>query len=906
MNQKVSVSLSSKYRLYSIVLSCTIIVIVSVVSIFIETSRYKSEIKRIKEDSLDKKKLEIRNEVMSCISTIDVLRADLTSQMKLNLKNRVDEGYDVALSLYNKHKNTKTKDEIISIIKDALRANRFFNGRGYYFISTLSGIDILNPPKPKSENTNVLEFRDAKGGYPVKNMFSQLDSAESAYVTYYWSEPNKAEFTSLKTSYVRKLPFYNLVLGTGDYLRVLEQDLQNRVLNHISSISYGENGYIFVYNFDGKVLNTNSEVIKVGDNITKFKDRDGIVIYQELYRRAIQKDGGYYIYNGYGYEFQDAPNYISYVKSVNDWEWVVGAFVNSSIIDKMIHNDKEDLYETTFMRLLLVLFIMTLIILVILYLGKKLKEKIDYLFFTFFRELEEAIKSKGLISPQTLRVKEYSKLAEMTNSILIDQREVFNKLENSEQRFRLLIKNVPVMIFGLDEYNRVTILNKESQKFIGKRSADAMGKVFNLDDYFEENEAAKIRNKFKNTKHQFSLRSCKTKTGVDYSHIWSYFKTSKDETIFVGYDITEQVKNEEQINDQKELLETLVETMPLPIFYKNLEGVYQGCNTAYSIFLGKSKNEIIGKTIEELYLDEAVEIMKKKDEELINKGDIQVYESPFLNDKGDVRYGRIYKALYKDHSGNNTGILGISMDITDNINYEKNLEELNKTKDRFFSIIAHDLKNPFNSLLGILDLLKEDYDELDDVERKEYVEILNKTSNRLFRLLTNLLDWSRAQTNSIKFEPKDTNISEIIDDNIKMLQYQAEAKDIKLVSNIQEIIILEADYNMISSVVRNLLNNAIKFTNKGGCVRVYAVKEYDYYKFCVEDNGVGISKENISKLFKIEEKLTTQGTDSEVGTGLGLMLCKEFIEKHGGVIRVESVLGEGAIFSFSLPIIRRS
>jgi len=868
-----------------------------------EALKYKSDSNGFKEYLVEQKKVEIKNEVISCIHSIEVLRADLTNQMRSRIKDRVYEGYSVAVSIYENNKDTKSKEEIIELIKEAVGPVRFFNERGYYFITSHSGVKVLNPYNPDKGDLKISEIKDSRGGIPMDRIISLFKGSDEGYVKYYWATPQKKNYSFLKTSYVKKLPFYDLFIGAGDYSDALEKDLQIRVLRLISDISYGKDGYVFVNKFDGTVVRVKSDSIKPGDNISKYTDENGVAIFQEQYKNAVKPNGGYFKYRWFETNVSDYRDNIAYVRSIPEWEWIVGAFVNVSSIDHIIDSNKGGLYRSTMNRMFVVICVMLVLVFLIIFVGGKLKKRIDILFLTFFKELEQAVKHKGSMKEDTIRMTEYGQMARMANVLLADQKEIFNRLENSEQRFRLLIKNVPVMIVGLDKENKVTIFNKESQKFFGKRSVDIVGKQFRLDDFFESNVAAKISSKFYTTKHQFMLRSYKTKDGSTFSHIWRHFGTSTEEKILVGYDITEQVRKEDKINDQKELLETLIETMPLPIFYKDIEnGVYLGCNSAYSRFLGKPINDIVGKTIVELYPKEQAEIMLTKDDELLEDGSVQEYESPFCTKEGDLKYGRIYKAIYKNHLGKSVGILGISMDITDTINYGKNLEELNQTKDRFFSIVAHDLKNPFNSLLGMLELLREDYDELEDEERKDYLEVLNRTSNRLYRLLTNLLDWSRTQIDGMKFEPENINISGIIEDNVNVLQHQADHKGIELAYEIDEEINVNADYNMISSVVRNLINNAIKFTNKNGKIRVYAEKLEKEYRFGIEDSGVGIPQENIEKLFKIDEKLSTKGTASEVGTGLGLILCKEFIEKHKGRIMVGSEVGKGTTFCFTLPI----
>jgi len=232
---------------------------------------------------------------------------------------------------------------------------------------------------------------------------------------------------------------------------------------------------------------------------------------------------------------------------------------------------------------------------------------------------------------------------------------------------------------------------------------------------------------------------------------------------------------------------------------------------------------------------------------------------------------------------------------------ENDLKEVNKSKDRFFSILAHDLINPFNTILGFGSLLKENIKMYDLNKIEEYIDIINKTSTRTFKLLENLLEWSRSQTNTIEYKPVKLNISETITDLILLFDSQKTKKNIEIITDLEQNIYVFADLNMIKTVIRNLLSNAIKFT-ENGLITITSKTENSLYKFSITDNGIGISEKDISNLFSIDISTSSPGTDGEKGTGIGLILCKEFIDKNKGEISVESKKGIGSTFTFSLPL----
>lgn len=233
---------------------------------------------------------------------------------------------------------------------------------------------------------------------------------------------------------------------------------------------------------------------------------------------------------------------------------------------------------------------------------------------------------------------------------------------------------------------------------------------------------------------------------------------------------------------------------------------------------------------------------------------------------------------------------------------EKHLINTNRTKDKFFSIISHDLRNPFASIVSFSRILKREIHELTKDELRELALELDKSVLKINNLLENLLQWSRAQTGKINYHPEYIALKAIVLENINLFSGNAREKNIEILDLIDEDLVVFADMNMTHTVVRNLLSNALKYTNPGGKIELNSMMEENQVVISVADNGVGISEENIAKLFRVDTLHTTFGTGDEKGSGLGLLLCKEFIEKQGGEISLESTEGEGTVFRFSLPL----
>jgi len=235
-------------------------------------------------------------------------------------------------------------------------------------------------------------------------------------------------------------------------------------------------------------------------------------------------------------------------------------------------------------------------------------------------------------------------------------------------------------------------------------------------------------------------------------------------------------------------------------------------------------------------------------------------------------------------------------------NSEKSLIELNASKDKFFSIIAHDIKSPFNGFLGLTKIMAEEIDVLSIDRIKEFSIAMQRSANNLYKLLENLLEWSRIQRGKVEFNPEYCNIFSLVRYNIDILQPKLLQKELSIENKIDKDLYINVDQQMLNTIFRNLLSNAVKFTHRGGNIEIGNKSNHadNNHVFYVKDIGIGIPADKITKLFEIDQKVSRLGTEGEPSTGLGLLLCKEYIEKHNGKIWIESEEGKGTTFNFSI------
>ncbi|MCC8145895.1 MAG: PAS domain S-box protein [Bacteroidales bacterium] len=316
---------------------------------------------------------------------------------------------------------------------------------------------------------------------------------------------------------------------------------------------------------------------------------------------------------------------------------------------------------------------------------------------------------------------------------------------------------------------------------------------------------------------------------------------------------------------------------------------------------------------EGLYLDDLIEDEYRKNIqtnfEKLTTGIPMVFEEIKVKKKdGTSTWNEPNASMLKDSKGNPKGFIIIFRDITrrkDNeqqlLKFADDLQESNSAKDVLFSIIAHDLKDPFNTLLGFSKLLLESVKsgKYEDVEF--YFGLMNNSAERAYSLLINLLDWSMLQLGGISVNLEATDISELIRNNIMITNASAQDKKLEIIYDNDESYWVVTDKTILNTILRNLIYNAVKYTPEKGRIVLTVNSTPDFYYISVQDNGVGIKEENLTKLFKFNEFQTTLGTNNEKGTGLGLLLCKHFIDLLGGSITVKSIYQKGSTFTISLP-----
>lgn len=477
---------------------------------------------------------------------------------------------------------------------------------------------------------------------------------------------------------------------------------------------------------------------------------------------------------------------------------------------------------------------------------------------------------------------------------------------------------------ALVQDGRIIVANKSFANIFGYDSGEELinKEVLDLssnDDIIKVAEYFRLLERKKEAPSRFDFLGKKRDNSYLHTEIsaGTFDIDKKTYIVLIARDITERIRAQKAIRESEEKYRNITENIDDFLFTFerigfSLRPVF--CTSSIQKICGYTQTDFLSdsKLFLKIIHPDDFKVLKPKLMSLL-KSRIQLsgeFEFRIINKQGNIVWVRTKLNLIRSGTGRIQKLFGLVSDITFRKRAEEelrkstqNLIKLNETKDRFISIISHDLRTPFSSILGFTDLLENDED-LSEEERKQYIKYIQEASRSMLSLVNSLLDWTRLQTGRIRFEPQKINVTEIINDSISTLRGSAIQKQIEIINEINNDLFLFIDKNLITQVFNNLISNAIKFTNRNGSVTISAspAENKRFVKFSVRDTGVGIQPEDLLKLFKVDSKFSTEGTAGEKGSGLGLSLVKEIVEKHGGSIWVESKPGEGSDFQFTLPV----
>jgi PAS domain S-box-containing protein len=505
-----------------------------------------------------------------------------------------------------------------------------------------------------------------------------------------------------------------------------------------------------------------------------------------------------------------------------------------------------------------------------------------------------------------------------------ERQRIQNDLAEERNLLRTLIDTLPDYIFVKDRSSQYILNNAAHLAFFGADTQDAVLGQTDFDRFPQEFATRYYIEEQTLLKTGQALQTeelTPTITGEVQTLLTTKVPFRNQQGAIIGLvgisrDITDHKHAEEQLRASAERYRAIFESILVGVTLIDVNGRFVQVNQRLCDMLGYSDEELLATTNSAVTHPDDDGISEKCLQALFC-GEINNYrlEKRYRRKDGSFMWADLAVSPIRDRDGQIIFSNALIMDITDRKAAEvalrvaheelqqKNaqLQELNVSKDKFFSIIAHDLRSPFTALLGFIELLRDRFETLSSEKRADYFAKLEVSARRLFALLENLLTWARLQRGSMDYAPRTFTITDLVNAIVTLFTSNAEQKQITLTSLTSDVISVYADYAMVNTILRNLVSNAIKFTSAGGRITISAHVVERVVEFIITDTGKGMPPEALANLFRIGLQYSTPGTAGEIGTGLGLILCHDLVQKNGGTIAVESVVGQGTTFRFTLP-----
>jgi len=372
-------------------------------------------------------------------------------------------------------------------------------------------------------------------------------------------------------------------------------------------------------------------------------------------------------------------------------------------------------------------------------------------------------------------------------------------------------------------------------------------------------------------------------------------------------DINNRKEAELNLEEEHNLLRTIIDNIPACVYVKDMDGRKIIANRSeYELWGFDREEQILGKRDSDLNKEGIAALSENEDRQVLETGEPIIDKDAYTEIDGKEYVLLVSKIPLKDSNRNIVGLVGISNDITERKKMEdklrernQQLEKLNNMTNKIYSVVGHDLKTPLSSILGLSDLLLSETD--DEEALKENLSIIRQSALKMSDLLGDLLNWARIQTDDLSLNKKEFSICETVRDTIELLAIIAEQKGIDLQFSSEQSFQVYADKQLIATIIRNFISNALKFSDEGDIIEVSVNHAEEYWKVSVKDEGMGMSEEYVERLFHERKHPQKEGTQNEKGSGIGLKLCKELAERHGGQISVKSELGKGSTFTLRIP-----
>jgi two-component system cell cycle sensor histidine kinase/response regulator CckA len=876
--------------------------------IFQEYANFNRQAEAMRAVQLKSRKAELKKQVDNVVDYIRIRRSQTEDMLRADIKSRVFEAHALASHIYSTYKDTKSSEEMQSMVREALRALRFHDGKGYYFAISLDGIDQLFPDNQALEGENLLHLQDARGHYLFRDMIALVQQQVEGFYAYSWTKPPAQGNDFSKVSFIKYFAPFNWLIGTGVYLDDMEAEIKHEVLDRINEMSFGREGYIFAGQWDGLGLAGFGK----GQNLLAASDPDMARVARELIDLA--KAGGGYIY----YVMPDSDGQrqalkTSFVMGIDDWQWYVGAGEYLDDIEKTLEENREAMVARMRENIAVTLVLLAGLLLISFVIARRISNKTKNNFTAFSSFFHKAASESQQIDSTTLDFVEFQQLAESANRMVAERNRVMSELKENERRYRLLFDSASDAII-IWQNNICIDCNQQALQMFGCKREELMGR---LPDRFspavqpdgsDSREKSIEKNKLALAgKPQFFEWAYQRLDGATFEAEVSLSVIEFADNAYVQAiirDITGRKQAEKQLARQASALEQAAEE----IIITDSDGMIEYANPAFEQISGYSRAEAMGKTFS--FLE------NKKDDHAsmemwaaLRAGEVwRGRITTKRKDGGLVEADATVSPIF-DPAGSTMGYVFVKRDVTEQIKVEAMYRQSQKMEaiGTLAGGIAHDFNNILSAIFGFAEIAKLETAETSGAHRC-LVKIL-EAAGRARDLVKQILTFSR-QTD---IKPRIIQPKIIVEETIKLLEASLPST-IEIRTNLRANEAVMADPTSIHQIIMNLCTNAGHAMRKNGgildisllCVeldhdfaRVHPeIKPGQFLRLTIRDTGHGMSHDVKERIF--DPFFTTKGEGE--GTGMGLSVVHGIIRSLGGAIVVHSEPDKGSTFSVYLPI----
>lgn len=877
----------------------------------------KTHIKEVKQD--------IKNQIEQAITRLSFDYQKVDSRMRSMLREQVYIAYNIASELYENNKNKMESLELQALVRETLRAIRYNKGRGYFFATRLDGTEELFADKPELEGKNLLNMRDTNGKYVIRDMIeiAQSEAGEGFYA-YTWSKPGAKGKNFPKLSYIKYFKPLNWLIGTGEYLDVVEAEIKNEAVEWIDHVKYGKDNYIFAFEYGGTyVAHVGKNVEQQTDNnYWNLKDVNGVLINQEL-ERVARGGGGFVEYVWHKPSTKKAARKLAYAEAFKPWGWVIGTGTYLDSVENEIARQENILWEKTKLNIIFIVIALAIAFLVSFYRAMIFSKHLKKEFATFQHFFEKAIEKSEEIDVEKLTYDGFRNLAIVGNEMLanrikaeeaIKKRELYlgSIVETTQDGFWLVGIDGKILEVN-DAYCRMSGYSAEELKQLKISDIDA--------NETPEEMKQRIDRIIENGSEIFETRHL-TKDGNTFNVEISITWMKKEQQRFVCFcrDITARIQAQKEIehigNERSFLLENMINAFVIFESVFDDEGNFisyrfEYINKAYESITGVLLQDVVGKTVHEVW-PETEDSWIKAYGQVATTGKPLVF-SMFHEPTEKLYHCNVYRPWDTPER-----FCVVFEDITELNKAENERSKLQaqllqsqkiESVGRLAGGIAHDFNNILTGITGHIQLAQMDLSPNDPIY--EMLGEINAAADRASDLTRQLLAFSRKQI----IEPKIINLDDLINNMHKMLG-RIIGEDIEItIEQTKNLGQIKADAGQVEQIITNLAVNARDAMPKGGKLNIKTsnvslddeycklhpnLEQGEYVKLSISDTGEGMDEETQKNIF--DPFFTTKAEGQ--GTGLGLATAYGIIKQHGGHVEVQSEQDKGTTFEIYFPMVQ--